>query len=734
MLSTRYQLRRSLNKPRIKPISMLLACLCFVFTSFVVDIAKSQPSFADHKSPTDSTWMPFIGEYKVWCTLAIGTGPCATHHGTWGIDFDTPINVPIYATGSGHLKQLYGGCSPFGGSCNSGAGNWLSIDHGDHWSRYIHLSSFASGIAVGDWIEAGQLVGYAGLSGTTSTASHLHYDETSPQNLPVNRIFFGPFVACHGNTMVQYPDILGTSDWQQVPYGTTIRNDGYSCLGGGQDTNPNPDPPTVNEINQNTVNFLPSGWNLAEVNDWFGGTLGKGDFNGDSVLDLVVGSPKESVASKSEAGIAHVFYDFPRINNNNNPYQGEGGWPGTPETGDQFGAAMASGDFNGDGFDDLIVGSPGDEISGSKGAGMVTIAYGSATGLGNQQIFHQNSAGVSGSVSSNERFGAAVASGDLNADGYDDVVIGVPGEFRCWNAIDVCGDVGGINILYGSANGITAEGNEYITQRTNGISGAPNVGEEFGASVATGDLDGDGYDDIVVGVPGEYRCWSHIRVCGGNIGAIQLLYGSENGIRTDNDQYFGQRSNGVTAHPSVGDRFGASVSTGDIDGDGYDDVVLGIPGDYRCWPHIRVCGPVGAIMILYGTENGTTSVDDDYWGQRSNGVPGYVGVGDEFGAVVTTGDLNEDGYDDVIIGVPGETVSSRNDAGAVQILYGSATGSITDGAEMLYVSQSAFTGTSQTNARFGSAITAIGNDLIIGAPGNTVSGITAAGSIYYLTN
>ena len=153
---------------------------------------------------------------------------------------------------------------------------------------------------------------------------------------------------------------------------------------------------------------------------------------------------------------------------------------------------------------------------------------------------------------------------------------------------------------------------------------ALNVGEEFGASVATGDLDGDGYDDIVVkplglfGVPGEYRCWAHVGICGDDIGAIQLLY-SENGIRTDNDQYFGQRSNGITAHPYVGDRFGASVSTGDINGDGYDDVVLGIPEDHRCWPHIRVCGPVGAIMILYGTENDTTSVDDNYWGQRSNG-------------------------------------------------------------------------------------------------------------------
>ena len=395
---------------------------------------------------------------------------------------------------------------------------------------------------------------------------------------------------------------------------------------------------------------------------------------------------------------------------------------------------MTSGDFNGDGFDDLIIGSPGDEVSGSNGAGMITVAYGSSTGLTSPQIFHQDSPGVDGVVASNERFGAAVASGDLNADGYDDAIIGVPGEYRCWPAIGVCGDVGAVHILFGSANGITSAGDKYISQRTNGFSGSPNVGEEFGASVTTGDLDGDGYDDVIIGVPGEYRCWAHIGICGDDVGAIQIIYGSDNGIRTDNDQYFGQRSNGITADPSVGDRFGESVSTGDINADGYDDVVLGIPGDYRCWPHIGVCGHVGAVMVLYGTENGATASGDDYWGQRSNGVPGYVGVGDEFGASVTTGDLNEDGYDDIIIGIPGETVSSRNDAGAVQILYGSANGSTTDGAEMLYVSQSAFTGTSQTNARFGSAITVIDNDLIIGAPGNTVSGITAAGSIYYYSN
>ena len=82
---------------------------------------------------------------------------------------------------------------------------------------------------------------------------------------------------------------------------------------------------------------------------------------------------------------------------------------------------------------------------------MVTVAYGSVTGLGNQQIFHQNTGGIGGAAATGDRFGSSLATGDINADGFDDLIIGVPGEYRCWPR--VCGAVGGINIIYGSANG-----------------------------------------------------------------------------------------------------------------------------------------------------------------------------------------------------------------------------------------------------------------------------------------
>ena len=712
LLTTKVHTNRNWRKWRLRAT---LTCLLLVAASLAIDIAKPQTSLADHQTPTDSTWMPFIGEYKVWCTLAIGTGPCATHHGTWGIDFDTPINVPIYATGSGHLKQLYGGCSMYGGSCNSGAGNWLSIDHGDHWSRYIHLSSFAAGIAVGDWIEAGQLVGYAGLSGTTSTASHLHYDETSPQNLPVNRIFFGPFVACHGNTMVQYPDVLGTSDWQQVPYGTVIRNDGYECLGGSGSS---PTQPTDdNEINQDTDGFFPSSWIGAEGQDLFGSSSISADFDGDGEADLAVGSPGEGVGSRSEAGLVNVIYGLPRLNVNTGIYQGNDSWPGYAEAGDEFGAALAAGDFDNDGFDDLVVGVPGESIGSRNNAGLVMVTYGSSNGLENPENIYQNTPGVKGGSEPGDLFGSSLATGDINGDGYDDLVVGVPGE-----GIGSRDDAGAINILYGSASGITADNDQFFSQNSPGIRGGSEPGDLFGYAVDVFDIDADGYDDVIIGVPGEGIGSRN------NAGLVHILYGSASGASGDNDGLFHQNSSGWPGASETGDRFGYAVDAADIDGDGIGDLIIGIPDE-----DIGSISNSGLIQIRFNPdEHSDTTPSVQSLHQGSTGVEGNLEAGDRFGAFVLAADVTGDGTDDVIVGIPNESIGSDNNAGAVSLFPTTAGILDVDTDELFHADLTTFEGTAQTNALFGSSIITIDEDIIIGAPGQNVNGNTNAGSIYYL--
>ena len=110
--------------------------------------------------------------------------------------------------------------------------------------------------------------------------------------------------------------------------------------------------------------------------------------------------------------------------------------------------ATVMGDFNGDGFDDLAVGSPYEDVGTKSDAGAVNIIFGAPAGIttaGNRWI-HQDSAGIAGVAGPGDRFGWALAAGDFNGDGFDDLAIGVPGE-------DVSSkiDAGAINIIFGAA-------------------------------------------------------------------------------------------------------------------------------------------------------------------------------------------------------------------------------------------------------------------------------------------
>ncbi len=137
-------------------------------------------------------------------------------------------------------------------------------------------------------------------------------------------------------------------------------------------------------------------------------------------------------------------------------------WLGAPAT--ALGAVRA--DFNGDGRDDLAVGAPNEDIGSIESAGGVNVLYGGAGGLSatGNQFWRQNSPGVLGASEAFESFGYALAAGDFNGDGSDDLAVGVPIE-----GVGGVGNAGAVNVLYGGAGGLSATGNQVWDQNSPGV-------------------------------------------------------------------------------------------------------------------------------------------------------------------------------------------------------------------------------------------------------------------------
>ena len=431
----------------------------------------------------------------------------------------------------------------------------------------------------------------------------------------------------------------------------------------------------------------------AEFYDYFGWVLGDGDFDGDGRSDLTIGIPEEGFqfngTDQESAGVVSVLYGSssgPSVTNDD--YWHQGPLIGEPEgdfyasgdiidTGDDFGYSLGSGDFDGDGFDDLAAGVPGESIvfqgNTSIRAGAVNVLYGSNTGLtaAGNQIWHQNSqqngTHIRGGSEERDEFGTSLAAGDFDNDGFDDLAAGVPGESIVFNGNE-SERAGAVNVLYGSNTGLTAAGNQIWHQNSqqNGIQieGGSEEGDEFGSSLAVGDFDGDGRDDLAIGVPQE-ALGSII-----NAGAVNVLYGSNNGLSANGNQIWHQNSDGVKGTAEAGEYFGNSVTVGDFDNDGFDDLAIGTSYD-------RVDGiRAGSVNILYGSANGLRASGDQLIHQNSPGVKGVIQSGDHFGSSLGSADYNGDGFDDLAIGVPGEDVLNNSivNAGAVHIIFGSNSG------------------------------------------------------------
>lgn len=381
-------------------------------------------------------------------------------------------------------------------------------------------------------------------------------------------------------------------------------------------------------------------------------------------------------------------------------------------------------DFNNDGYDDAAIGVGGEAVGSLNSAGAVNVLYGSVdklTSIGDQ-LWTQDSPGLDDVAESNDYFGLAVECGDFNNDTYADLVIASPLE-----DVGAATDAGAVHLLFGSAGGLTGNDSLFLHRDVTGVAGQAATADRWGWSLAAGDFNGDGRDDLAVGSYGDD--FSGLI----DAGSVQVFYGYAGGLSTSNDRIWHRNKAGIRGVAATGESFAWSLAAGDFDNNGYDDLAIGAPHDT-----ISTRFATGSVSVIYGSAAGLTKAGDDLFHRGTRGIAGPLRGGDNFGHALATGDFDNDGFDELAIGVPYDDVGTKLNAGSVQVLRGGSNGLRTAGDKIWHRATSGIRGATDHSDHFGFSLTTgrfnSGGyyDLAIGVYRDNIGTVGGAGSVHVL--